>query len=185
MHILTGLLISALFSGRKTGVRSPLLERGWPVRTAHLIPGRVRFQIPAMVGKSTPLTEATEQLARIDGVKHIEASAVTGSILIRYDERQLQPDLLCAALIRLLGLEAELERTPPNTVATGLRDVGRSVNLAVRDQTGGFIDLRTAVPLTLGAIGVIRLLSERTVGLPGAFTMVWWAYTSLSRPGGR
>ena len=180
MHIITGLLLSALFTGRKQRPEHPLLQIGWPIRTKHLLPGRVRFEIPLMVGQTERLNAAVEQVGRIEGVESAGCSGVTGSVLICFDERKLDADLLFAALIRLLGLEKELERVPPSTVSKGITETGRALDQAVYSRTSGFIDLRTMVPLALGTIGLWRLLVQRTGSLPSALTMAWWAYASLS-----
>ena len=174
-------MLSALFTGRKQRPEHPLLEICWPIRTRHLLPGRVRFEIPMMVGETERLGTAVEQVARIEGVTSAECSAVTGSVLIRFDENKLAADLLMAALIRLLGLEAELERLPPSTVGKGITETGRALDQAVYSRTSGFIDLRTMLPLALGTIGLWRLLVQRSGSLPSALTMAWWAYASLSQ----
>ena len=183
MHIITGLLLGALFSGKKKEGAHPLLGINWPIRTRHLLPGRVRFQIPLMVGQNERLEEACAKLGQVEGVASVDCSGITGSVLIRFDERRLQADLLFAALIRLLGLERELERTPASTVGKEIGGMGHALNQAVHSGTDGFIDLKTAVPLAIGAVGLYRMITQRPVALPTAFTMVWWAYNSLSQGG--
>jgi len=181
MHIITGLLLSTLFSGKKKENANPLLQIKWPIRTRHLLPGRVRFQIPLLIGQTERLGEACEKVGKIEGVEKVACSGITGSVLIHFDEGQLQADLLFAALIRLLELERELVRTPQSTVGKEIGQVGHSLNQAVYSQTEGFIDLKTMVPLAIGGVGLFRLITERPLALPTAFTMLWWAYNSLGQ----
>jgi hypothetical protein len=181
MHILTGLVLAGLF-GKGTGSgHSPLLGSWGPVRTVHLLPGRVRFETDVLRGDPEGGKRLAERLARIEGVDSAATSPVSGTVLIRYDEKVLQADLLFAAIVRLLGVERELERTPVPALARGIRQAGAAANRAVFEQSGGLIDLWTAVPLVLGAIGLYRLSTQRSAVFPAGVTMVWWAYSSLVR----
>ena len=45
MHIITGIIMAAIL-GRKKKTQETLLDLGWPIKTKHHLPGRVRFQIP-------------------------------------------------------------------------------------------------------------------------------------------
>ncbi len=181
MHIITGILISTLLSGRKKRQPHALTHSQWPVKTVHQLPGRVRFRVPLMVGRKQRLEDAVGRLGQIEGVVQATGNSVTGSVVVHFNPGQLSADLLCAALIRLLGLDNELQRTPPSRLGTGFRGLGRTMDLAMHEHTRGLIDFRTLVPLSLGAIGVYRLMVERPVSLPNAITMVWWSYTSLTR----
>ena len=103
MHIITGMLLSMLMKSGSKDKKPPLLQIRWPIRTLHLLPGRVRFQIPLMVGREEELKAATTQIAKISGVKWVDYNKISGSVLIYFEEDILQADLLFTALIRLLG----------------------------------------------------------------------------------
>ncbi len=179
MHIITGVLLSMLFSKKKGTQQSPLLELRWPIITKHSLPGRIRFRIPLLAGQEKTMAELTKQLKKIDGITGIDTSPVTGSVLILYDEKKLQPDLLFTILIRLLDLEKELERTPDSSIKKGFNRFSQGVNQAIFTKSGGWIDLRTLVPLTLGITGLYRLWTIRPIPMPTAITMIWWAYNGL------
>ena len=97
--------------------------------------------------------------------------------------RQSCPQRRQLSIVRLLGLEKELQRAPMPVLVRELREAGDAANRAVYERTGGLIDLWTAIPLVLGAIGVHRVLTQRSAIMPAGLTMVWWAYSALLRGG--
>ncbi len=179
MHIITGILLSLLVKGEKDNFKSPLLKMSWPIKTVHLLPGRVRFRIPLMMGNSSDLTRVSSDMKKIRGVKTIAFNEINGSILIHFEERQVQADLLFAALIRLLGLEDELSKVPTSKVNREFRNVIEALNQVVYDKTNGIIDFYTALPIVLAVLGVSKIVNERTLTLPTGLTLLWWAYNAL------
>jgi hypothetical protein len=179
MHIITGILLSLLMKGGKETKKPALLQTSWPIRTLHLLPGRVRFQIPLMVGKGEELKVATSQIAKIKGVKWIDSNKITGSILIYFEHTTIQADLLFAALIRLLGLEDELKKAPDSYLGTEIHTVFESLNQALFSKTNGIIDLYTTISLSLVALGISQIIKNKTNIFPTGLTLIWWAYNSL------
>ncbi len=168
MHIITGLLLSMLLSRKNDQSLPPLLQTRWPIITKHLLPGRVRFQIPLLVGRQDTLDQTIKQIRKIDGVDNAEASGITGTVLITFDEGKLKADLLYAALIRLLGLEKELERTPNSFAGKAINNLNQSLNQAIYAQTKGAIDSKTLIPLSVGAVGLYRLMAQQPISMPSA-----------------
>jgi hypothetical protein len=188
MHIITGLLLTAFFGKKVKQQRaqptSPLMQLKWPIATKHFFPGRVRFQIPLLVGDDDGRQRIETQLQRVDGVDSVQTNRVSGSVLIHYQTDRIAPELLFAALIRLLGLEQELERTPEPIVSKEIRNIGEALNRAVYAGTDGLFDLWTGIPLVLLLLGVRKIMTEGTLGsFPAGFTLVWWAYMALFRGG--
>lgn len=179
MHIITGILLSMLMKGGKDKKKPPLLQTNWPIRTLHLLPGRVRFQVPLMVGKDEELKAATTQIAKIKGVKWVDYNKISGSVLIYFEENIIQADLLFAALIRLLGLDDELQRAPASYVNTEIRSIFESLNQAIYSKSNGIIDLYTTIPLVLAALGIRQIFKSSANIFPTGLTLLWWAYNSL------
>jgi hypothetical protein len=180
MHIITGMLISFLMSKNKGVTKPPLLQVRWPIQTSHLLPGRVRFHIPLYKGNQKGLDSAIVQIRKIEGVSNAHANSISGSVLIQFDESKLQADLLFAALIRLLGLEKEIERTPVPKLNKEISEIYKSINQAVYAKTNGILDVKTAVALIIAATGVYRIFAERSISMPATLTMIWWAYNSFT-----
>jgi len=179
MHIITGVILSMLFSKNKAGGASPLLRLRWPIITKHILPGRVRFQIPLLKGQEEVLIKTQNQLKKIDGIHQVTITALTGSVLILFDENKLEAELLFTALIKLLGLEKELEQTPNARIKKQINQFVSALNTAVYTQTDGMLDLKTSVPLLLGLYGLFRVFTERPLSMPASVTMIWWAYNAL------
>jgi hypothetical protein len=179
MHIITGILLSMLMKGGKDNKKSPLLQTNWPIRTVHLLPGRVRFQVPLMVGKEEELKAASTQIAKINGVKWVDYNNISGSVLIYFEQNVIQPDLLFAALIRLLGLDDKLQKAPASYLNTEIRSVIESLNQAVYSKTNGILDLHTTIPILLVALGISQIIKNKSNIFPTGLTLLWWAYNSL------
>ncbi len=181
MHLVAGFLLAALFGKKKKEHKSPLLDLFYPVRTQHLLPGRVRFQVEKL--KDNPRDEKflLEQLPKVRGVSRVNINTITGSILLLYDEDEVQPELLCTVVIRLLGLENELDKPPISIVLKEIREMGGSLNRAVYERTGGLIDLWTAIPIILAVVGARKIMTQRYQAVPTGFTLLWWAYHALMR----
>jgi hypothetical protein len=184
MHLITGMVLSLLASRRFGGTNSqtpftPLLRSKGPVETVHLMKGRVRFRVPKLEGSKENGAFVEENLAKLPGVRSVETNHLNGSVLICFDEEDLSADLLFTALIKMLGLEKELEAAPRAVLVREAEEVGRTLNKSIYDTTGGMVDLRTAMLFFLLYLGVRKVLSERGNALPPGFTMLWWAGTLL------
>jgi len=183
MHLLIGFLASALMASKKrSSGRSPLLELSYPIRTRHLLPGRVRFEIPKLVGRPGAAAKV-EALSKLEGVSEVTVTSPIGTVLIRFDEATLQPELLVAALVRVLDLEREMESAPSSAAAREIRAAGTALDRAVFDRTSGLLDLSTALPLGLAGIGIYRIVTRQGPLLPTGATLLWWAFSTMRRSG--
>ena len=91
----------------------------------------------------------------------------------------MRPELLFAAVVRLMNLDAEMKRMPQPVVTRELREILGSVNRMVYDRTGGLLDLWSAGLILLAAIGIQRLLVQGMRAFPAGLTLVWWGLASL------
>ena len=180
MHILTGFLLAGLLGKKKFRRRTvmPMLRTG-PVQTAHWMPGRVRLRVPSLADNSQGAAMVREKLPTIEGVQSVALNPATGSVLIAYREGVVRPELLFAAVVRLMNLDAELKRMPEPAVTRELRDILGSANRMVYDRTGGLVDLWSAGLIILAAIGIQRLLVQGIRAFPAGLTLVWWGLASL------
>ncbi len=183
MHVITGMLFAGLLGNRKAGALLPRLQLG-PVHTEHVIPGRVRFRSSRLMADPEGAETLRRRLPQVEGVRGVRVSDVSGSILIDYCEDKVQPELLFAAVVRLLGWEEELERTPRPAVVRELRHVLDSLNRVVYDRTGGLLDFSSALLIVLAGLGVRRLLLDGAGAMPAGFTLVWWGVHQLLGHGG-
>ena len=180
MHILTGFLLAGLLGKNKFRRRTlmPMFRTG-PVQTAHFVPGRVRLRVPSLAENCAGAALVREKLPTIEGVQSVKLNPATGSVLIVYREDEVRPELLFAAVVRLMDLDAELKRTPPPIITRELREILGSVNRMVYDRTGGLVDLWSAGLILLAGIGIQRLFVQGMRAFPAGLTLVWWGLASL------
>jgi len=183
MHIVTGMLIAGLLGKGKRPTLMPLLKNG-PVRVAHVVPGRVRMSVPLLQEDRSQASPLQEKLASLAGVQAVSVNPVTGSVMIRFDEASVQPELLYAATVRLMGLERELEKTPRPAVVKELRLMLDSLNRVVYDRTGGLLDFTSALLIILAGVGVKKMLAEGAKAMPAGFTLLWWGAHHILSGGG-
>ncbi len=180
MHMVVGMLLAAL-AGRKRkpkriGERTSFVG---VVEQRHLLPGRVRFRVPSLKGRPQRAASLADALSRLPEIQSVEATPITGSVLIHFDPERIGTDLLLVAIVRVLGLEAELKRPPLPALPRALREAAGGLNRAVYDETRGVLDLWSAVPLGLGLVGAATQLRPGGRALPSGFTLLWWAYLAL------
>lgn len=139
------------------------------VRVVHHVPGRVRLKVPHVKG-SRSLSKRIEDIAgAVPGVHSVEASPITGSVVVRYDKNDPRTrerlkralddmnTLLSIALpevgetqeaVKVLApdLEALAGRFP---ATRGIIDSLKASDRKVKQASGGVIDLKTLFPLAV------------------------------------
>ena len=146
---------------------------------AHHVHGRTRFRIPDRRGDPIFLTEVATRVARLPGVKDVDANPQTGSILVHHS---LSLDTL---LDGVLGPDvAEIVEfvlnSPP--LARRVRADVEAIDQAIRRYTGGEFDLNTVLSLALIAIAVLQLVRPQRTAAGAAVPLAWYA-TELMRRG--
>lgn len=182
MHIITGLVAGALI-GRRRGSRQVLPPvRTGPVRVLHAVPGRIRLGVPSLVSSSGAARKEgrflEDKLPRLEGVRDVRVTPVTGSVVVRYEPDEVEPILVLAAVVRLLGLDEEFDRPRDPVLRTIARDLGTSANRLVYERSGGLVDLWTLL-LLAGTVYGVRRLIEAPSSRPAGLTLLWWSLHSL------
>jgi hypothetical protein len=178
MHLIATAALTALLGRKRNVGHGGLPSFVGVMETAHVLPGRLRLYAPVLIGRRGAADQLQKSLARLEGVRAVEASSVSGSLLVCFAPDRVKPDMLLGAAIRLLGLEREVQRPPPSHIGEGIRQTGASLNHAIHEQTGGMIDLWTSVTLLLAAAGVRQLAAGNQFG----WSLLWWAYRSTFPP---
>ncbi len=95
----------------------------------HLTPGRLRLRMPERRGDEAFARQVEQLLAPIPGVTQVHANPVTGSVLVRFDPRQMDAQQILAKLERwnLIG-----RQLPPRTdAAPPIREVATRMGATV------------------------------------------------------
>ncbi|MEW6349657.1 MAG: HMA2 domain-containing protein [Thermodesulfobacteriota bacterium] len=156
-----------------------ILNFSGPVETASNLPGRTRFRTNAVVGREAARDLLIENMQRIRGVTSIEVNLISGSVLIHYQPEVITPEILFAAIIKLLDLESEFLSTPEPVLAREFREIGNSLNRAVYELTRGMTDFHTLLLISLAVFGIYMVRKDPLRAFPGGFTLLWWAYRSF------
>ncbi len=159
-------------------------------------PGRLRVKLGPDHRTAESMSDIQHRLADRPEVKHVDTRAATGSMIVHYDAESTTPDSLLD-LLHDVGLvlhefvEGEDLSVPSegpghsrtaNSILVALDDLDRRLSRA----TGQKLDLKMLFPLTLGAIGMRRLL-QSGLGLTEvpAYVLLWYAFDAfykLHRP---
>lgn len=178
MHIITGLLLSKLFAGK--GKKKAFKGFRGVVEIRHAIPGRIRFYIPVLKMDAERAMLLEKQLLKAQAVKQIQINPLLGTLLVVHDPGKIDAATLTGVLVKLLGLEKELEKSPQSLVGGELQRVLKSANMAVYEQTDGLLDLNSAVSLGFLSLGIWSVLRSPSI-LPAGISMLYWAYSNASR----
>ena len=138
------------------------------------LPGRMRLYMPAVSEAREQAEQMKTQLEGTGVIRQVEITPRTGSVLICYDESQVQAPVVIGAAMKLMGLEGKMNQEAAGKVRGALHTLLAAVNTGVLDATGGLLDAKT---LAAGALTVaaIRSRAQKGWALPGAATLLWWA----------
>jgi copper chaperone CopZ len=73
------------------------------VKIVHFHPGRVRLRVKELRSAEALAREVEQTLGSVPGVTHVEASSLTGSILVEYDQSAIKSEQSIHALSDVLG----------------------------------------------------------------------------------
>lgn len=138
------------------------------------LPGRMRLYMPAVSQQPELAAQMEAQLEGTGAVHQVTMQPLTGSVLILYDESQVQAPVVLGAAMKLMGLDDQVNAPASGKVQQGVQLLLRAVNQGVLDATGGLLDAKT---LAAGALTIAALRSKAQKGwaAPGAMTLLWWA----------
>jgi len=124
-----------------------------------------------------------QRLREEQGVSQVDASRLTGSLLIAYDPHVVQLPRIVEVLVRvggLHGLEVDVGADVTHVPRPGerLRDLLGQWDRIVRNAAGGQIDLRGAVPGALAATGIGLFLAGRR-RIPEWYDLLFWSFVTF------
>ncbi|MEW5803412.1 MAG: HMA2 domain-containing protein [bacterium] len=160
------------------------------VRIASSTPGRLRLRMYHPGRHPEFLQRVKTYLTDRPGIHRVDANHTTGSITIRYDTDTHSYDSLITLLhdmgviLRdvMSGGEWSLLDTGQCTAAAQMSRVISDLDNRIFQLTGGKVNLKLIIPLTMGAIG-IRQIIRHGLGIsqvPG-YVLVWYAVDAFFR----
>lgn len=176
MHMVIGFILASLLKKKKkSGQAMPVIPGKFEI--SHSMPGRIRFRAPSLETRAdSQIQTIRNELPKITEIHSVEINSYSGSILVQYDVDGIEPYIVCGLLIKVLGLEAELDSHPESAVQKELNLIGNAVNQAVYNTTAGTLDLKSAFILLTISIGLYKIFLQNDRTLPGGINLLWWAY---------
>lgn len=161
------------------------------LKVVHALPGRVRFRVARVKGNPALARRAQEKLARVPGIRKVEAQPDTGSLLVHYEMAELCSEEAMHVFSETLGeifpeIEAlsltaslaQLALSPVSGTAGGLAAGLQGLNARVASLTGG-ADLKLLAPLFLIFLGFRGLLRSEKIAFPVWSDYLWFGFSSL------
>ncbi len=166
-------------------------------KVAHHVRGRVRVKVPGAQRQPAILREMAESVASMPGVKAVEHSAATGSLVIHYDH-QAQGDFHSALaahgestgafmlappevseidrIAESIQREAEFLAAHSETASAIVETVKRW-NALLKRATNNNLDLKVLLPLGLAAWAVVQ--SDPEIATPLWLTLSIFSFNSF------
>ena len=144
------------------------------------LPGRMRLSIPAAAADPAGAEQMKAQLLSTGAVRSVTIEPRIGSVLVVYDETQVEAAVLEGAIIKLMNLDAQISAKSSCRMEEGLKALWAAVDAAVTQATGGFMNAKMLAGTALTVAGV-RSRRRDGWGVPGAMTLLWWASALFGR----
>jgi hypothetical protein len=168
----------------------------YEARVVHHIPGRMRIKAPFLKGAVADLDQLNELLLPVEGLKHVDFSPITGSVLLYYDpalhdqfSKKLSEYVQSAMGLSLVSPtskngtsdSAEETATPLIGDTRFAREVYgffNRINDDVKKATGDAFDLKSLLPVGIGAYAVTTVGSAMST--PLWITLAIFSFTSFA-----
>ena len=152
----------------------------------HYVKGRLRVKIPAIKGSTQSAEFIEKALSPIRGMKSVSANAMLGTVLLKFDESILRPDVVITALSRCFNFDAAIKNRK-SIIGNEFKLFRFALDQAVMKKTCGVLDIRSAMSLLLLFQLVKAILRWRrsTLGQqtqskpPFPISLIWWLLQSI------
>lgn len=144
----------------------------------HRLPGRLRLRLTELRNDPEALANVVANLRTIPGIQAVEASAVTGSVLLRYEGVEA---VVMSAVASAGGFRITTDGEREATDLRGRLDVGmRNLSRGLQRVTGGEVDLNGLLVVGLTVLAIQQAI-EGNVMIPAA-ALLWNAYQAARMP---
>ena len=152
----------------------------------HYIKGRLRVKIPAIKGSAQTAEFMEKALSPIAGMKSVSVNPLLGTVLLKFDEAALSPEIVITALSRCFNFDAAVKNRK-SILGKELKLFRFAIDQAVLKKTCGILDIRSAMSLLL-IFQLIRGIASWRMGSlqqpqtkkpPFPVSLVWWLFQSI------
>jgi|GEM_PF-212817 len=151
----------------------------------HYIRGRLRVKIPAIKGNVQTAEFMEKALSPITGMKSVSVNPLLGTVLLKFDEAALSPEIVITALSRCFNFDAAVKNRK-SILGKELKLFRFAIDQAVLKKTCGILDIRSAMSLLL-IFQLIRgvamwrrgSMQQPQTKPPFPISLVWWLFQSI------
>jgi heavy-metal-associated domain-containing protein len=154
----------------------------------HAIPGRLRLRLER-ADLSDDFVAALERLLlSMPGVQEVRIALQTGSVVVRFDQRQLDLERLLAQarasrlleLVRADRPQDQVKTVPTSLTAARVQRAFHEVDVRLSELSHGRWDLRSVVPATFGLLALRQIVTNfgDLAGIPW-YALAWYAFDSF------
>ncbi len=181
MHMVVGFLLASLLR-KKKGMKAGLPSIIGKLETVHAVPGRLRFNSQLLIGlQDNTQKKISGEVKKIVGIERVDINTRSGSLLIVYDPPTIQPFVVHGIIVKVLGLENDLEKSSDGLITRELGLIGRAFNQQIYQSSGGLMDLRSSLMLSILMLALYRIVIQGDRTLPGGVNLLWWTYVMAKR----
>jgi hypothetical protein len=159
-----------------------------PARLVHAVPGRLRLRL-ARHDLSAEFIQALERaFLMTDGVREVQVTPQTGSVVVRFDPAQLDLERLLAqdrprqlVVLERADRPEDLKKTVPTSLtAVRIQRTFHEVDVRLSELSQGRWDLRSVVPAAFGVLALRQIVTNfgELAGIPW-YVLAWYAFDSF------
>ena len=135
--------------------------------------GRMRLTIPVLKENRDVAEQLVNQLGSFSPISKVSCNLRLGSLLVCYNESEVTPAILQAAILRLLDLDSGIPEKAPSHLTTNIKQCFQTLNYAVSCKTNGFINLQGIISLLFVGTGIYQV-SKLPKQLPNGYSLITW-----------
>jgi hypothetical protein len=122
----------------------------------HHVPGRIRIKTPYIKGRPVLTQEIEEKLRVLPGIEMVGTNALTGSILVHYNECAINAGVITDLVGRETGIDLSAAVHPDQYVDEALSKTGQEVGKRIGKAVLGIVigQLLEGSPLALLAAAI-------------------------------
>ncbi len=178
MHLLAASAVIATIAKKFNCSKSDTLSIKGIIEVRHSIDSRIRVHIPSLKDDQTKAEKLESDAGKVDAIQSVKASPVTGSVTICFDQSQIAPVLVLGIVIKLLGLDAEINNAQTAHLEKEITTVTKSLDKSLLKVSNDAIDIKSGISILILAGLVISVAHNKAslAILPTPITLLWWLY---------
>ncbi len=144
----------------------------------HIIENRIRVLIPMLKNNDTAIKDLIAELSKIEIISAVEASPITGTLVIKFDQSKIEPVLLLGAIVKILGLEKQISKDENAALESEFALMTKSIDSSVMKVSNDKLDIKSTVTVIIIAGLAYNIFVNKAplTTLPSPITLLWWMY---------